>query len=158
MEKSNPSPARMRVVEAMEQGLPWHEAASRAGFQISQALVYRLRRRMRHGGEQALQSDTGTIRLSAGIHRLCFRRNVAKAAERKGNHVKLSFMKETVSKTIWKSTATSYGLTLVAGLPFPYTICTSIRCVQEQLDLLAPGGFTWYECHYLHTTVVAPLR
>jgi transposase len=46
--------ARMQVVEAMEQGLPWHEAAKRAGLQISQSTAYRLRQRMRQGGEQAL--------------------------------------------------------------------------------------------------------
>src|SRR5258707_11979647 len=46
--------ARVQVVEAMEQGLPWHEAAKRAGLQISQSTAYRLRQRMRQGGEQAL--------------------------------------------------------------------------------------------------------
>jgi transposase len=47
--------ARVQVVEAMEQGLPWHEAAKRAGLQISQSTAYRLRQRMRQGGEQALR-------------------------------------------------------------------------------------------------------
>jgi transposase len=45
----------MQVVEAMEQGLSWHEAAKRAGLQISQSTAYRLRQRMRQGGEQALR-------------------------------------------------------------------------------------------------------
>jgi transposase len=47
--------ARVRMVEAMEQGLPWHEAAKQAGLQISQSTAYRLRQRMRQGGELALQ-------------------------------------------------------------------------------------------------------
>jgi transposase len=47
--------ARMQVVEAMERGLPWHEAAKRAGLQISQSTAYRLCQRMRQGGEQALR-------------------------------------------------------------------------------------------------------
>ncbi len=47
--------ARVQVVEAMEQGLPWHEATKRAGLQISQSTAYRLRQRMRQGGKQALQ-------------------------------------------------------------------------------------------------------
>ena len=55
MEESELSMARMQVVEAMEQGLPWHEAAKRAGLAISQSTAYRLRQRMRQGGEQVLR-------------------------------------------------------------------------------------------------------
>jgi transposase len=55
MEESKGYLARVQVVEAMEQGLPWHEAAQQAGLQISQSTAYRLRQRMRQGGEQALQ-------------------------------------------------------------------------------------------------------
>ena len=55
MEESKLYTARVQVVEAMEQGLPWHEAAQRAGLQISQSTAYRLRQRMRRGGKQALQ-------------------------------------------------------------------------------------------------------
>ena len=55
MEESKLYTARVQVVEAMEQGLPWHEAAQRAGLQISQATAYRLRQRMRQGGKSALQ-------------------------------------------------------------------------------------------------------
>ncbi len=51
MEESKLYTARMQVVEAMEQGLPWHEAAKRAGVQISQSTAYRLRQRMREAGE-----------------------------------------------------------------------------------------------------------
>jgi transposase len=47
--------ARVQVVEAMEQGLPWHEAAKRAGLEISQSTAYRLRQRMRKAGEQGLR-------------------------------------------------------------------------------------------------------
>jgi transposase len=47
--------ARVQVVQTMEQGLPWYEAAKQAGLQISQSTAYRLRQRMRHGGKQALQ-------------------------------------------------------------------------------------------------------
>ena len=54
MEESKGYLARVQVVEAMEQGLPWHEAAKLAGLQISQTTTYRLRQRMRQGGEQAL--------------------------------------------------------------------------------------------------------
>src|SRR5947209_12365284 len=39
----------------MEQGLLWHEAAKHAGLEISQSTAYRLRQRMRQGGEQALR-------------------------------------------------------------------------------------------------------
>ena len=55
MEESKLYTARVQVVEAMEQGLPWHEAAQRAGLRISQATAYRLRQRMRQGGKSALQ-------------------------------------------------------------------------------------------------------
>ena len=55
MEEFHLYAARVQVVEAMEQGLPWHEATKRAGLQISQSTAYRLRQRMRQGGEQALR-------------------------------------------------------------------------------------------------------
>lgn len=55
MEETKLYTARVQVVEAMEQGLPWHEAARLAGLQISQSTAYRLRQRMRQGGEQALR-------------------------------------------------------------------------------------------------------
>jgi len=47
--------ARVQVVEAMEQGLQWDEAAKKADLQISQSTAYRLRQRMSQGGKQALQ-------------------------------------------------------------------------------------------------------
>ncbi len=54
MEEFHRYAARVQVVEAMEQGLPWHEAAKRAGVEISQSTAYRLRQRMRKAGEQGL--------------------------------------------------------------------------------------------------------
>src|SRR6266849_9385132 len=55
MEESKLYTARVQVVEAMEQGFPWHEAAKRAGLQISQSTAYRLRQRMHQGGKPALR-------------------------------------------------------------------------------------------------------
>ena len=55
MEESKLYTARVQVIEAMEQGLPWHEAAKQAGREISQSTAYRLRQRLRRGGNQALQ-------------------------------------------------------------------------------------------------------
>src|SRR2546427_5454684 len=55
MEESKLYTARVQVVEAMEQGVCWHEAAQLAGLPISEATAYRLRQRMRPGGKQALQ-------------------------------------------------------------------------------------------------------
>ncbi len=37
MEETKLHGARVQVVEAMEQGLPWHEAAKRAGLEINQS-------------------------------------------------------------------------------------------------------------------------
>ena len=54
MEESKLSTARVQVVEAMEQGLPWREAAKRAGLEISQSTAYRWRQRMRDAGKRAL--------------------------------------------------------------------------------------------------------
>lgn len=70
----------------------------------------------------------------------------------------LFFAREKVRTTIWQSTATSYGLTLVIGLPFPHTICNRIQQVQDKVDILAPGGFTWYDHDHIHATLVALLR
>ncbi len=55
MEETNLYTTRVQVVEAMEQGLPWHEAAKRAGLKISQSTAYRLRQRVRKAGEPALR-------------------------------------------------------------------------------------------------------
>src|SRR5215471_20305735 len=55
MEATDLYTARVQVVEAMEQGLSWQEAAKGAGLQISQSTAYRLRQRRRQGGKQALR-------------------------------------------------------------------------------------------------------
>ncbi len=55
MEESSVYLARVQVVEAMEQGLPWHEAAKRAGITISQSTAYRMRQRVHQRGEQGLR-------------------------------------------------------------------------------------------------------
>lgn len=55
MEESKLYTARVQVVEAMERGIPWHEAAKLAGLQISQSTAYRLRQRMRQAGKMALR-------------------------------------------------------------------------------------------------------
>jgi transposase len=57
MEATDLYTSRVQVVEAMEQGLSWQEAAKRAGLEISQSTAYRLRQRMRQGGEQALRES-----------------------------------------------------------------------------------------------------
>jgi hypothetical protein len=72
--------------------------------------------------------------------------------------MKLSFDAEKVQRTIRKNTVTSYGLTLVIGLPFPGEICSQIERLQQRLEALAPGRFTWYGLEYLHATLFAPLR
>jgi transposase len=70
MEESRLSTERVQIVEAMEQGLPWHEAARRAGLQISQSMAYRLRQRMRQGDEQALYEGRHShpIKLRGEVH------------------------------------------------------------------------------------------
>jgi transposase len=47
--------ARVQMLEVMEQGLRWDEAAKKADLQLSQSTAYRLRQRLRQGGKQALQ-------------------------------------------------------------------------------------------------------
>ena len=65
---------------------------------------------------------------------------------------------EKIQQTIHKNTATSYGLTLVIGLPFPAEIGSRIQHIQDQLEALAPDRFTWYSLDQLHATLIAPLR
>ena len=72
--------------------------------------------------------------------------------------MKLTLIEEKVQQTIRKNTATSYGLTLVIGLPFPPEISTRIQSTQQYLESLVPGRFTWYGLEHLHATLVAPLR
>lgn len=69
--------------------------------------------------------------------------------------MELKLTNEKVRATISKNNATSFGLTLIAGLPFSPEIGQQ---VQRQLEALAPDRFTWYGPEQLHTTLVAPLR
>ena len=70
MEENTLYTARVQVVEAMEQGLTWHEAVSCAGIKISQSTAYRLCQRMRQGGEQALREGRHghPIKLRGEVH------------------------------------------------------------------------------------------
>ncbi len=63
-----------------------------------------------------------------------------------------------VRTTIAKNTKSSYGLTLVIGLPFPREVCARIQKVQLELEPCAPGAISWYSARQLHTTLYAPLR
>jgi len=72
--------------------------------------------------------------------------------------MRLSFDAAEVQRTIRKNAATSYGLSLVIGLPFPDEICHQIERIQRRLEALAPGRFTWYGLEHLHATLFAPLR
>lgn len=65
---------------------------------------------------------------------------------------------EKVRTATQKNMATSYGLALVLGLPFPIAISDQIQRVQQELEALAPGRFVWYQPEHLHMTLVAPLR
>ena len=60
--------------------------------------------------------------------------------------------------TLSKNQATSFGLTLVVGLPFPRPILASILRLRVQTETLLPGRFRWYALDHLHATVMAPLR
>ena len=55
MEATDLYTARVQVAQAMEQGCAFQEAAQHTGLEISQSTAYRLRQRMRQGGEQALR-------------------------------------------------------------------------------------------------------
>ena len=46
--------AKSRLVAGMNAGLSWREAAAAAGITTSEATAHRLRRRVRHEGDQAL--------------------------------------------------------------------------------------------------------
>src|SRR5688500_17244176 len=72
--------------------------------------------------------------------------------------MELNLNADKICTTIRKNTVTSYGLTLVIGLPFPLNIGSKIQFVQNHLELLAPSQFMWYERDQLHATLTAPLR
>ncbi len=57
-----------------------------------------------------------------------------------------------------KNLATSYGLTLVVGLPFPRPILAQVARLWERVDAAWPGCVRWVAPSHLHATVMAPLR
>ena len=59
---------------------------------------------------------------------------------------------------VQKNTLTSYGLTIVAGLPFPVTLSEKIEALQGSLEETLPDQFLWYGSDHLHITFAAPLR
>jgi len=63
-----------------------------------------------------------------------------------------------VQTTFDKNVATSFGLTLVVGLPFARPILERVAQIQTQAEALLPDRFHWYELDHLHATVIAPLR
>jgi len=65
---------------------------------------------------------------------------------------------EAVQRTIARNAATSFGLTLVAGLPFPADLQARLGAVCRQIESLAPNRFRWYRPEHLHATLVAPRR
>jgi 6-phosphofructokinase 1 len=65
---------------------------------------------------------------------------------------------DEVYTTIHKNSVSSYGLTLVAGMPFPATISEQIKEKQERLDRCAPDRFIWYSSDHLHITLVPLVR
>jgi len=65
---------------------------------------------------------------------------------------------EKVQTTLAKNQATSFGLTLVIGLPCSQPICNRATQLQAQIEALLPGRCRWYAPDHLHATVTAPLR
>lgn len=65
---------------------------------------------------------------------------------------------DEVYTTIHKNSVSSYGVTLVAGMPFPPPISEQIKAQQERFDRYAPGRFIWYSSDHLHITLVALVR
>lgn len=63
-----------------------------------------------------------------------------------------------VQQTIIKNRSTSYGLTIVLGLPVPSRFGRQISLLQASIERQLPRTFRWYEVDQLHTTIVAPLR
>jgi hypothetical protein len=70
----------------------------------------------------------------------------------------LDLAPERMQATLNKNLATSYGLTLVLGLPFPRPLLVRTAQLWEQVEALLPGRFRWYAPDHLHATVMAPLR
>jgi hypothetical protein len=95
---------------------------------------------------------------STGCGCAAFAREKAKMNQYLRQPSRLMFDQEQVRRAIRKNQAISYGLTFVAGLPFPPDIYNRVALIQRQIDALAPGRFFWYDSHHLHVTLAAPLR
>jgi hypothetical protein len=65
---------------------------------------------------------------------------------------------ERMRATLSKILSTSFGLSLVVGLPFVQPIRTRAAQLEAQIEALLPGRFRWYEPDHSHATVTAPLR
>lgn len=65
---------------------------------------------------------------------------------------------ERVRRTLHKNLATSFGLTLAVGLPFPRPMLDRLAQLRNQIEALLPGHFRWYAPDHLHATVLALLR
>lgn len=63
-----------------------------------------------------------------------------------------------IRAVINRNLTTSFGLTLVVGLPFPQPLLAGMAQLQDHIDSTAPGCFRWYALDHLHATVLAPLR
>lgn len=63
-----------------------------------------------------------------------------------------------IQRMLQKNQATSYGLTLVVGLPFAQAFREQAAALQEELEKVAAGAFTWYQPAQMHATVYAPKR
>ena len=66
--------------------------------------------------------------------------------------------RERIAATLNKNLSTSFGLTLVVGLPFASVILVQAAQLRAQTEALFPGRFRWYAPDHLHSTVMAPLR
>jgi hypothetical protein len=63
-----------------------------------------------------------------------------------------------VADLIRKNSGISYGLTIVAGLPFSPEATGVLAAVQRQVEEWLPGRFRWYGPDHLHASIYAPLR
>lgn len=57
-----------------------------------------------------------------------------------------------------KDSQVSYGLTLVAGMPFSAELTRQVLGLQNEIERQWAGIFTWYNPEHLHITLAAPLR
>lgn len=72
--------------------------------------------------------------------------------------MKITFDTDKVKELIRKNENTSYGLTLVAGLPLPKKISRALLQCQKNLETALPGRFAWYKEENMHVTLRPLLR